>query len=168
MKAALRERVIEAMRRHFGSDGRRIDHTLKVLGYAEAMLAVEPGSRDVVTAAAVLHDIGIPAAERKYGSAAAPYQEAEAPPIAREILRRLDVADEAIEHICLIIGNHHSGRNIDTPEFRIVWDADWLVNGADQLPELPAERRARRIDELFRTAEGKRLATELFLKGSDS
>src|ERR1035437_264125 len=87
-----RGEVIAAMKGVFGDDIRRIEHALRVLGFAEAILAQEPGcpgSREVVIAAAILHDIGIHQAEVKHGSAAGRYQEIEGPPIARGILERL-------------------------------------------------------------------------------
>ena len=59
----------------FGNDQRRIDHALAVLGHAEAILATEPAAdAEVVTAAAILHDIGIQEAERKHGSSAGRWQ----------------------------------------------------------------------------------------------
>ena len=90
--------------------------------------ATEGGDAQVVEAAAALHDIGIHEAERKYGSAAGNYLEIEGPPIAREILVDFDLPTEKVDHICEIIANHHSAKNIDTTEFRCIWDADWLVN----------------------------------------
>ena len=95
-----------------------------MLKYAEQIQAAEGGDPLVVKAAAILHDIGILQAEQKHGSSAGKYQEAEGPGIAKDILGKHDVAEGLIEHICKIIANHHSDKDIDTPEFRIVWDAD--------------------------------------------
>jgi len=131
----LRDKLIDDMRRMFDRDKRRIEHALAVLEYAERIQAVERGDPLVVTAAAILHDIGIRQAAQKYGSSAGKYQEIEGPPIAEEILKRHNIPTEAVEHICRIIANHHSAREIDTTEFRIVWDADWLVNIPADLPD---------------------------------
>ena len=59
----------------------------------------------MIKASAILHDVGIHEAERKYGSAAGKYQEIEGPPIAGEILKKSDIPSEAVEHICRIIAN---------------------------------------------------------------
>jgi predicted hydrolase (HD superfamily) len=162
-----RDRLIAAMREVFGADQRRIDHALAVLGHAEAILAAEGGDAEVVTAAAILHDIGIQQAEQRHGSPAAHWQELEGPPIARDILRRLDVSPEIIEHVCRIVANHHSARDIDTPEFRIIWDADWIVN----LPDLPAGADRAKLQEtirrVFKTPAGRERAGELYLKGKE-
>jgi len=112
----------------------------------------------VIFGAAILHDIGIKEAERKYHSSAARYQELLGPGIARRILEEIGLAEEIIDHICLIIANHHSGKEIDTLEFRIVWDADWLVNLPEQYPNLNQEKLKALIDKVFRTRTGKELA----------
>ena len=116
-------------------DQKRIDHGLAVLDYAEQIQAAEGGEPLIVRAGAILHDIGIHEAERKYGSSGGKYQEIEGPPIARKILAKYDLGKDVVQHICRIIANHHSAKDIDTIEFRIVWDADWLVNIPVEFPD---------------------------------
>ena len=160
----VRQKLIDEMKKVFGSDQKRIEHALAVLNYAEQIQAVEGGDPLVVKAAAILHDIGIHEAERKYGSPAGKYQEIEGPPIAEEILKRHDIPDETIEHISKIIANHHSARDIDTTEFRIVWDADWLVNIPADFPDAGKEKLQGIVDKTFKTGKGRQIATESFLK----
>jgi len=147
----------------FGADERRIAHALNVLEHAEDLLDSEDGSPLVVRAAAILHDIGIREAERKHGSAAGRYQEAEGPPIAREIMERMGLDEADIEHVCRIISNHHSDRDIDTPEFRILWDADWLVNIPGAFPLDDKGKLKAVIDKVFKTGTGRERAYELFV-----
>jgi len=156
---ALRDGLIDAMKDVFGDDGRRIRHALRVLGYAERILAAEPADPLVVKAAAVLHDIGIREAEAKHGSSGARFQELEGPPIARGILERRGVVAERIDHICRIIAEHHSARTIDTPEFRILWDADHLVNLFDEASGPPPGGAT--VERVFRTATGRTIALGL-------
>jgi len=147
----------------FGNDQRRIDHALAVLGHAEAILATEPAAdAEVVTAAAILHDIGIQEAERKHGSSAGRWQEIEGPPIARAILSRTTMAPDKIDHVCNIVANHHSA-GFDSLEFRILWDADWLVNLPDEFPDETGPTMEARITKLFRTHAGLSRAREIFL-----
>jgi HD superfamily phosphodiesterase len=160
----MRNKLIEEMKDVFGDDRKRIEHALAVLDYAEQIQNVEGGDPLIVRAAAILHDIGIHEAERKYGSSAGKYQEIEGPPIAEEILKRYDISAEAIEHICRIIANHHSAKDIDTIEFRIVWDADQIVNLLTDSSEPANEKLQDIIDKKFKTDEGRRLAAELFVK----
>ncbi len=150
----------------FAGDEKRIEHALAVLNYAEQIQAVEGGDALVATAAAILHDIGIHEAERKYGSSAGKYQEIEGPGIAEEILKRHNVADEATRHICRIVGSHHSARDIDTIEFRIVWDADWLVNIPTDFANAGKEKLRKIIDKVFKTCKGRQIAVESFIKKS--
>jgi len=50
-------------------------------------------------------------------------------------LKQYDLDAEAIEHICKIIANHHNLKDADTTEFRIVLDADRLVNIYEDYPD---------------------------------
>ncbi len=159
----MREILIDEMKQVFGEDRKRIDHTLSVLGYAEKIQQVEGGDSLTVTAAAILHDIGIKEAYRKFDSSAGRYQEIAGPPIARRILEKHAIGTQTIDHICKIIANHHSAKDIDTPEFRIIWDADWLVNLPDEYPGLDGAKTEQKIKRIFKTETGRKLATELFV-----
>jgi len=154
--------LIAAMKELFGDDQPRIRHTLRVLEFAEDLLTEEHGSPLVVKAAAVLQDIGVPQADRKYGSSEDIYQEHEGPPIARRIMENIGIEQPTIDHVCRIIAHHHSGEELDTPEFRIVWDADRLVNVPEEFPDLDEEQVGAKLDGLFRTNAGKEKAASLF------
>jgi hypothetical protein len=160
--------LIERMKAYFGGDERRIEHALSVLAAARAVNAVEKADPVVVEAAAVLHDIGIHEAERKYGSSAGNYQEIEGPPIARRILAELAeetgsvLTAERVEHVSAIIANHHSARDIDTLEFRIIWDSDWLVNIPDEYDLNDIEKMRELTAAVFKTETGRRIAGNLF------
>lgn len=148
-------RLWDEVVRYFGPESQWVDHTRRVHGYARQILDGEPAADGaIVEAAAMLHDIGIPEAERRHGSAAGPYQEQEGAPIAREILARLGADAQLTETVAALVGSHHSPGEIQTPEFDVLWDADWLVN-------LPKDR-AHLIDTLFHTATGRVLARTLF------
>jgi len=162
--SVIREKLIDEMKKVFGEDQKRIEHALTVLNYAEQIQAAEGGDPLVVKAAAILHDIGIIQAERKHGSTAAKYQEIEGSIIAREILAKFNLDKADVEHICRIIANHHSAKNIDTIEFRIVWDADWLVNLPVDFTDTSKEKLKEIIDKTFKTCKGRQTAVESFVK----
>ncbi len=161
---AIRDRLIEDMKNLFGDDQRRIDHALEVFNHAQQIRAEEGGSELVVESAAILHDIGIHEAERKHGSSAGKYQEIEGPPIARRMMMEHGITEPDINHICRIIANHHSARNIDTLEFRIIWDADWLVNLTDMYISASREKLEMIINKIFKTETGKRNARKLYIE----
>ena len=160
---SLCERLVARMKETFGADRRRIDHALKVLDHAETIQEAEGGDPLTVRAAAILHDIGIHEAERKHGSAAGRFQEIEGPPIARAILEELQLDEGTIDHVCRIVGSHHSAKDIDTREFRTIWDADWLVNIPDEHASASREKLAKLVARIFKTERGRALAEELFL-----
>ncbi len=156
--------LIEEMKGEFGDDQVRVDHALQVLEFAREIHGSEGGDPLTVVAAAVLHDIGIQEAERKHGSSSGRYQELEGPPIAKKIMEGLDLGGETIEHVCRIVGNHHSARDIDTLEFRILWDADWLVNIPYMYGDYDKERLRRLVGRVFKTDAGRDKARKIFLE----
>lgn len=162
---SLRVKLIDDMKKLFGNDQKRINHALTVLNYAEHIQKAEGGDPLVVKVSAILHDIGIHEAERKYGSSAGKYQEIEGPPIAGRILEKCDIDKAGIEHICKIIANHYSARDIDTIEFRILWDADWLVNLPTVYTKAEWVKLRQIIGKTFKTNKGYQMALELFAEG---
>ena len=62
------------------------------------------------------------------------------------------------------MGSHHTAKDIDTPEFRIVWDADLLVNIPDEHADLEGEAMKIFITEIFRIETGRRIANRVFLE----
>src|SRR5512139_2680015 len=116
--------VRRAMEEYFGGDGRRIAHAHAVASYARELLAYIDADPLLTLTVAYLHDIGIHEAERRHGSNAGNFQELEGPPIALRILEDLGAAPTLIEEAARIIGCHHTPGGVDSPEFRILWDAD--------------------------------------------
>lgn len=159
---AIAEQRLEAVRRameeHFGDDARRIGHALRVTEFAREILECEPGDAELVLTTALLHDIGIREAELKYGSAAGPLQEKEGPPLARPILEGIGYPRDFVEEACSIIASHHSPGEVDTDNFRLVWDADWLVNLVDECDLTDPEKARQLISRIFMTPTGRRIA----------
>lgn len=155
---SLCQSLIREMKAVFGDDRKRIQHALEVLNFAEQIVPSLQADPLVVKASAVLHDIGIRAAERTHGSSAGTYQEIEGPPIARGILGALGVDAQRIEHICRIVGSHHSANDVETPEFRIIWDADRLANAAEECAGKDPQQLREWIDKVYRTDAGRDLA----------
>jgi hypothetical protein len=153
------------MEEYFGNDARRIEHALRVTAFACQLMEDEPAYPELVVATALLHDIGIREAERKYGSSAGDLQEVEGPPVAREILTRLGYAEPFITEACAIIASHHSPGEVDTDNFRIIWDADWLVNLGDECDLSDKEKCRKIIARTFMTDAGKSIAKAIYLKG---
>jgi predicted RNA-binding Zn-ribbon protein involved in translation (DUF1610 family) len=167
-QVSLTDQLIAAMKKQFGTDQKRVSHALAVLEKAQAILRGEKANPRVVLAAAILHDIGIQEAEKKHGSSAGVYQEMEGPPLARRIMAELNFDPDTLEHVARIVGSHHSAKDIDTLEFRILWDADWIVNIPEEFPGMDQAELARKIEKIFKTGTGKEIAQKLYLGGEES
>jgi HD superfamily phosphodiesterase len=161
----LKDRVAIEMKRYFKSDFRRIGHASRVARYAERIGKKEKGNLAVILTAAYLHDIGIHAAEKKHGSTAAEFQEAEGPAIARSILQKLGANDELSDEVCDIIGHHHHPRAEDTLNFKVVYDSDLLENTEERKKNgsVNTADLERFVAESFLTAAGRETAEEVLL-----
>ncbi len=163
-EVTLVDELIAAMKKVFGDDEKRVGHALFVLNQAKEIIKEEEADPEVVLAAAILHDIGIHEAERKHGSSAGIYQEMEGPAIAKPIMEEISLDKESIKHVLKIIANHHSAKDIDTPGFRILWDADWIVNTPDLWPKADKGLLTEKIEKIFKTEAGKKKAYQLFVE----
>jgi len=155
--------VAQAMMEKNRGDIRRIEHSLKVyvwalqLGIAES---IDGDNLEILEISALLHDIGIHVAEKKYGHSTSHYQELEGPPVAREILTTLGYAPEIVERVCYIISKHHTYTAIDDIDFQILVEADFLVNSIeDQLSDNLIINFAKNI---FKTESGFNYLNLLF------
>jgi putative nucleotidyltransferase with HDIG domain len=162
----LNRKVAEGMMTYFNTDSRRIDHASRVALYAEKLAAEEGGDPAVVIPAAYLHDIGIKEAERKHNSTAARYQHEEGPPIARAILEKLAATGDLIAEVCDIVGHHHNPRPEESINFKVVYDADFIVNIEDSLRAHTITARTVRklVSKRFLTSSGKKTAYNIFLE----
>ncbi len=156
---------IDRMVQYFGPDVKRINHALKVYGFAGCIARKEelpPEKVMIVEIAAVFHDIGIVEAERKYNSSAGKYQEMEGPGVTRELLFDADIDPEMLDRICYMIANHHSYQNIDGPDLQILIEADFLVNiFEDNMPEHSIRNILSRY---FRTNTGIGMLESMYLQ----
>ncbi len=159
----LKNKLINELETYFGKDLKRIRHAKKVLDYAEEILRKEGGEWHIVVPAAILHDVGIKIAEEKYGLSHGHLQEKEGPKVARDILLKLGFKKEEIEEICLIIAHHHSPGKVNSLNFDILLDADWLVNLKDKKNDKSKLKEI--INKVFATKTAKEIAEKIQSKG---
>jgi HD superfamily phosphodiesterase len=155
--------LLKELEEFFGNDTKRIDHAKKVMGFSEELLTKEKADWHIVIPASILHDVGIKIAESKYGSTAGHYQEQEGPGIARGILLKAGFKKEDIDEICQIIAHHHSPGKINTQNFKVLYDADRLVNLKEEADTKDKEKLSAMIDKIFLTETGKKIARRLYL-----
>jgi len=159
----VKERLIRELEHYFGKDLKRINHAKKVMDFAEAILMKEGGDWQIVVSASILHDIGIKVAEEKYGSCAGHYQEKEGPEIARKVMLKVGFKKSDIDEICEIIAHHHSPGVIKTSNFKVLYDADWLVNLNDETKLRDKLKLKHIIEKVFLTKTGRQLAEAKYL-----
>ena len=161
----LKDRIAVEMKKYFGRDFKRVGHATRVARHAESIGSKEAADMAVVMAAAYLHDIGIPEAERKHGSGAAKFQEAEGPPVARTLLEKLGAAPGLVDEVCDIVGRHHSPGPEESVNYRCVHDADLIVNleEAEKKREEPlsSKRLESIVEKSFLTETGAKMAREV-------
>ncbi|WP_417914423.1 HD domain-containing protein [Candidatus Electronema sp. JM] len=152
-----KDKVAAAMRSYFGSDSRRIKHAEAVAEQAESIGKAESGTDMlVIIACGYLHDIGIKEAERKFNSSLARYQHSEGPPVARELLTALKAQPELIDEVCDIIGHHHSPRETETVNFKVLYDADLIVNMTEEHQDKPlSQQQLDKVISVMLTEAGK-------------
>lgn len=145
-------------------DPRRVHHFLKVAAFCRLLGASEQldaQTQNMLDAAAVLHDIGIHEAERRHGSSAGPWQEQEGPAVAAPLLREAGANEDECARVCWLIAHHHTYDASDDLAFRILVEADFLVNAyEDALPRAACETAQKR---LFRTPSGCETLRQLYL-----
>ena len=151
------------MIRMYTGDPKRIQHFCKVHGYAKLIAELEGVDADtkfILEAAALVHDIGIHLCEEKYGSCGGALQEKEGPNVAKKLLYRLGFNNEASERVQYLVGHHHTYTNIDGIDYRILVEADFLVNLYED--NLPIEAVKKAYDTIFETSAGKNICKAMF------
>ena len=152
-----------AMIELYSGDAKRIQHFCKVHSYAKLIAEMENVDEDtlfVLEAAALTHDIGIHLCEEKYGSCNGKLQEKEGPAIAKKLLSDLHFEERVSERVQYLIAHHHTYENIDSIDYQILVEADFLVNMYED--ELSKEAIEHAYEKIFKTDTGKKLYREMF------
>ncbi len=160
----LKDRLAVEMKRYFKKDFKRIGHVMRVARYAERIGKNEGGDLAVILAAAYLHDIDIYEAAGAKASAAAENHEKTGLPVARSIMTELGAKKELIDEVCNIIDRHHHLSDDANINFKIVYDADLIVNLEEKQQENPMnnEGLAGFIEKTFLTESGRKEARKIF------
>ena len=157
------DRLAFKMTEYYAADPARIQHFIKVHAFSR-LIGMGEGLSEAelftLEAAAYVHDIGIKKAEEVYGNTAGHYQEELGPPIARKMLEELDFSRSVIERVCYLVGHHHTYTNIDGADYRILVEADFLVNLFEDGESEAAVKSA--YEKIFKTKSGKRLCRDMF------
>ena len=143
---------------------KRIQHTTKVHAYASMIgkcEGLDEETQFILESAALVHDIGIRASEKKYGHQSGKLQEQEGPAVARELLMRLGgFTDQQIERICWLVGHHHTYHVCEDLDYQILIEADFLVNLYEDNESPNAIRAVGK--NIFHTQSGTRMFETMY------
>ena len=157
-------RVSKAMIDYFAGDARRINHFLKVYGFAKTIGTLEgltPSTMFILEIAALTHDIGIKVSEAKFHSASGHYQQIEGPGEAKALLDALQLPQAVVARVCWLIARHHTYTDIQELDYQILVEADFLVNIDEDAMTLDAVLSI--ASKIFRTKTGLALLHSLYM-----
>ncbi|MCH3916469.1 MAG: HD domain-containing protein [Spirochaetia bacterium] len=156
---------------YFSGDPQRIQHFIKVHAFAafiakKEQLAEE--QRVVCECAALVHDIGIKAAETTYGHNTGKLQEKLGPELAYRLVQAVNekqkslykLTDQQIDRICYLVGHHHTYTGVDGLDYRILVESDFLVNMYEDHYPMDAIKRAYSL--FFRTRTGRMICRTIY------
>lgn len=132
-----------------------IEHFLKVYAYAKTIGKLEKldaSTQYILELAALLHDIGIQESMKVYQSKAGIHQEQLGPPIAKEMMEKVNIDQEMIARVCYLIQHHHTYHDIQGMDYQILVEADFLVNFAEGNVDLKTLSSVK--DRIFKTKSG--------------
>lgn len=155
--------LIQEMITYYTGDPKRIQHFLKVYEFARLIGESEhldTQTQHILETAAIVHDIGIKNAEIKFGNCNGKLQEQEGPAPARELLASLEYAPDVIDRVCYLVAHHHTYQNVNGSDYRILLEADFLVNLYEDGLDSTAVSNA--LKNIFRTATGKNICQTMF------
>jgi|SRR6056297_3181274 len=144
-------------------NAKRIQHFIKVYELSRLIAKMEgmdEKSREILVAAAIVHDIGIKVSLDKYGKSNGKLQEIEGPPFAEEMLRKLGYEEEVIERVSYLVAHHHTYESIDGLDYQILVEADFLVNLCEK--NSSKETILEIYKDIFLTESGKELCKRMF------
>ena len=160
----LNEQLILKMTEFNKGDAKRIQHFIKVYEFAHLIGRLEgldKKTQKILDIAAIMHDIGIRPGEEKYGRCDGKIQEQEGPYYARKMLEEFpEVTQEETDRVCYLIGHHHTYSDVDGIDYRILLEADFLVNAFED--ELSTESIVIFRKNVFRTKTGIELLNKMY------
>jgi len=136
-EGALAARLIQAIREESDGESARVARAVTVFRFAKELVVQEGGDPRVVLAAALLLE-----------SAAK----------ARGILLGIGMDEPTIERVCQIVEHSRMGRELETIEFKVVWDSDLLARLASGEPDRGQEAPERAVEPRLKTEAGRAMA----------
>ena len=157
--------AIEKMTDFYKGNIHDIYHFLKVWAFAKNIGEAEgldPKTQETLEMAAVVHDIACPLCRQKYGNTNGKYQELESPPLVEDFFAGMPVEGDMAERISWLVAHHHTYTHVDSLDYQILLEADFLVNADEGGLVCAAIENMRQ--SVFRTGAGVRLLDSIYLR----
>ena len=141
----------------------RVNHFLKVHSFARIIGEAEginPSEQYILEVAAAMHDCGIRASLLKHGYYNGKMQEEEGPAVADAMMLELGIGETIRERVRYLIGHHHTYKSIDGIDYRILIEADFLVNIYEDEMSDDAIKSVK--EKYFTTKKGREILTSLY------
>lgn len=151
------------MIKYYAGDVRRINHFMKVHGFAKVIGEgenLDENTMFILETAAYVHDIGIKMSEQKYNSSAGQYQEELGPAEAETMLKKLGFDEDVIKRVSYLVGHHHTYSNIDSIDYQILIEADFIVNIFEDKIDADSIKSIR--EKIFKTKTGKKILDNMY------
>ena len=148
-------------------DATQIAHTQSVTHYTTLLAEAEgytPRQVTLLTAAALLHDIGCPQAKEKFGNSKPVHQMKEGIAVATQILEEFsddEFSREEKQWIVEVVGKHHRFADAQRLNFLPLFEADLIVNFFEDYFSI--NRAPQYYERLMTTATGRDLFQKFFL-----
>lgn len=150
--------VYQKMLAYYSGDPAQIQHFVKVHSFA-ALIGrqerLDEKTQLILELAALVHDIGIKPAMEQFGSSAGPLQESLGQPAARKLLEDVGLPEEIVARVSWLVSRHHTYTDVDGVDYRILLEADFLVNCFESNYTREAAQAA--IGKVFQTESGIRI-----------
>ena len=98
--------------------------------------------------------------EEKYGNCNGKLQEKEGPALAKKLLADLGFDEDVSERVQYLIAHHHTYNDVDGIDYRILLEADFLVNAMED--NLPKDAIITFRDKVFRTKTGLQMINTMY------
>ena len=157
--------AIQKMIEFYKGNRHDVNHFLKVWAMAKTIGELEGLDRhtqEVLELAAVIHDIACPLCREKYGDTDGKHQELESPALVEAFFTELPAARPDVDRISWLVAHHHTYTNVESLDYQILLEADFLVNADEGGYSKEAIENACR--NVFRTDTGIRLLKSIYLE----
>ena len=140
-----------------------IDHFIRVWTYAKTIGELEQSDVEtqfILEVAAITHDIACPLCREKYGNTNGKHQEEEGASLVTAFLSDSEMTKVQIDRVAFLVGHHHTFTGIDSLDWQILIEADYIANATENGY---SETNVRNfIQKIMKTDSGKSLAKDVF------